>query len=282
MPPKQFVSGSSSTAGPALIEFNKQLWCVHNDGNNHKFLWSTVLKGTDWQGEYKIDKNFTNSRPALATLQNQNQNQLWCAYQGNNNGLYIISSDDGQIWSDPPTNIPNNLTSDGPALAVFGGPQLWYVYRGTVASGGPLWALSSANNWQTPPNRMGGNSTSMSPALAVFKGLLWCVYRGNADHGLYVATSKDGGTWTTPGGPIAGLGTDAAPALVYLPDQDALLCVYGDSSGGSELYYAYNTSGDPSAWTSAQIKGISRAAGTGVGLAVIDGIIYLAYCAPSS
>ncbi|WP_188826597.1 hypothetical protein [Brucella endophytica] len=288
-PPEQLLS-ATSTAGPALLEFNKQLWCVHNDGiASGARMWSAVFDGTAWQAENPIDNNYTHSRPALAVFkpEGQDKEQLWCAYQGLNGYPFFLTSDNGQDWVGAPT-IDAPLAS-GPAIATFGN-KLYYVYQGpTSGIGGDInmwYSWNAGQGWQTPSN-VGTNSTSASLSLATSKTRLTCFYRSSMPVQWLYAASNSGQGWTTPSawdGQIAwGDATDAGPALCYLPSRDMLLGIYGAGGGFDEGYtelHYITTTGNSNSWSSPQtIKGVSRALGTGVGLAMYNGVIFLAYCA---
>ncbi|RCS25628.1 hypothetical protein DUT91_02260 [Phyllobacterium salinisoli] len=281
--PQDFPSLYTSAAAPALAVFQDKLWIMHRGGGENMDLWySNFTPQSGWRnGEWQIRYNNipvkSPSKPALAVI--VEDNTLQCAYlrssgQTQRGGhISFVSTDNGQDWNPPVTEhiLPS---ASGPAVAWFR-DAFWCVFRQLESN--QLW-VALLYGMEVDSYEISSQKSSAAPALAVFKDQLWCVYRGYGnDNNLYVTTSNRGEIWAPPT-PIPGQTSDCEPALVYVSENDALLCVYGDGNGGSVFYYTYNTTGDPTKWSSPKtINGNPRAPGTGVGLAEYQKNIYCVY-----
>lgn len=269
----------TSAAAPALAADQNTLWCMHRGGGNNQELWYMNYNSQFGWGpidsEWKvtlpqsIPQSFAG--PALAF---DSSNQLWCGYGGAGANIKTTASPNGFNWGTIyGSDVSFNTSPAGPALANFN-DAIWLIFSDSANNrlmtgrfvDGSLAGMANAGN----------NYTTTAPALCAFKNQLWCVYRKD-NNDLYVTTSSNFQTWTD-GIPIPNQTSDCGPSLAYMPENDTLLCVYGDGNGGSVFYYTYNASGDPATWsTPMAINGNPRAPGTGVGLAEYQGNIYCAY-----
>jgi hypothetical protein len=226
---KQIFPGILMGSAPALAAFNGVLYCAFQSNGADNSLYMTYnYPGIDaWASPAQpIPGNFTGARPALAAF----NGQLYCAYQANDAtlGLTIISSADGQNWTQPLRF--NNVIRVGaaPALAVFNG-ALYCAFQSVYQSdgwppGGPLLYVTSSSdgvNWTAPAVQVPGPQLAGAPVLAAYKGRLYCAYRAppapspSPLSALCVITSIDGVNWDPP----------TTYSLGYPPDKIGALCV---------------------------------------------------------
>ncbi|GGB13786.1 hypothetical protein GCM10011491_46820 [Brucella endophytica] len=179
MPPLP-VPSATTGADPALVEFNKQLWCVHNDGNSN--LMAHCYNLGAWQGPHPMNgnaqNNQTNYRAALTVF----DETLYCMYADMNDSAYYTSSTDGEIWT--PANKANGL---GTALRNGLGVV---AYDGTVHGAstdqytGKLWGIFSGQPPMPGPGSLEGIYSTIGVAFRrpgparVFAALLsYCLMR---------------------------------------------------------------------------------------------------------
>lgn len=282
-PAQDFPSPYTSSAEPALATFQDELWIVHCGGGSNTNLWYSVYTDKDgWRkGEWQIPNAqypaTALSKPSLTVY--DIDNQLCCTYLGlrdsnpaGKGNVSIVSIDAGQSWMRPAAKPILSLSA--PAVAILE-EALWIVFRHEDSN--ELWSALLYPTGDVDEFEMGGEKTSAAPALATFQNKLWCVYRGDGnDNKLYVKTSGDGRDWSA-GVPMGGQTSDCAPTLVSVPDQDILMCIYGDSKGGPKLYCTYSV-GDPSAWSYAMgVNDNPRTPGSGAGLAYYQGNFFAVY-----
>ncbi|GGA82681.1 hypothetical protein GCM10011491_07640 [Brucella endophytica] len=270
-PPKPLLNLQSTTP-PALAAFNGydngKLWCVYMDPTTNSLRY--VYFNTDWKNSGPIINDATTDRVGLAVF----ENNLYCAYRRPDNTLYTVMSTDGNGWGQSAhvANASGNLSpAFGPGVAALdnNSPSTLCCAYSVGGTTGTSIASNDGVHWSGPYSGFGG--APFSPGLAAFKEQFWLV---NGD--MTSAGSGDGLSWPN-GIAINYASTDVSPTLAYSPSLDALICVYG--SQGSYFFYSINTTGDPNKWSSPTvILGPSRAPGTSVGVAEVDGVIYIAYC----
>lgn len=175
-------------------------------------------------------------------------------------------------------------TGFGPSLAVFQ-ERLFMAYRGIVATHSTgeddhrIWISTSLDGIHWDPHQLiNGIGSEYGPSLTTFQGQLYMIYRGVLeDEELYWTRSSDGVHWNpNPPDPSPqqrfGATTASVPQLVAFGDK--LLAVWRGISGDQELRYSINRGGTQ--WSTPQTIP-NRGSSTGVGLAVFQGQVIMAY-----
>lgn len=166
---------------------------------------------------------------------------LYCAYRGEDSGLFIISSEDGLTWT-PPVYVSEG-TSASPALGVL----RTYVKETNLFSE-KLVCLFQANNddqtllvidydaenntWSN--NKNTGFSTLGGAKVIGYDGKLYAAFVNiNNKNIISVITSEDGETWSQTEG-NTGQYSNEAPgiAILEVAQKTTLYCTYAEPSFG--------------------------------------------------
>ncbi|WP_188821626.1 hypothetical protein [Brucella endophytica] len=234
---------------------------------------------SDWQKSGPVTNDASTDRVGLAAF----KNDLYCVYQRADQTLYAITSTDGSTWGQatPISNVSDFTYGavNGPGLAVLRNSNTDKLCCSYAAGGYAVSLVSNDGAKWSGPSSFG--SSDSSSTLAVFNEKFWSVnlWEAAGSYNITNIISSDGLNWPNyiNNDYINFASTDSGSALVYSPVLDALICVFGGE--GSHLFYSINTTNDPTKWTSPTIiNGPQRAPGTSVGVAEVDGVIYVAYC----
>ena len=88
----------------------------------------------------------------------------------------------------PVQQVPAADSSDGPALAVFGG-RLYAAFMGSEGDTNLWWSSFDGFNWAPQQRISDSMASSNSPSLAAFQGRLYMAWRGTSpDVQLYYSS----------------------------------------------------------------------------------------------
>ena len=193
----------TSKSGTSLAVFNNQLWVgfiADNDTND--ILLCSSTDGFNWSDSLYINQQGSFATQSAALSLAAFNNQLWVAFNPNNNTptILLCSSTDGQNW---PNQTVIHANAYSPSLAVFNN-RLWNALidldvRSGFGNYGVVVASSSDGvNWTgaIPTNQYTG-FVGQGVSLAVFNGNLWIAYIGiDQSNPVLVSSSSDGIGWT--------------------------------------------------------------------------------------
>lgn len=123
-------------------------------------------------------------------------NNLFLGTVGLDQGLYVLTSPDGALWSPPRRAISGTWASQVPPALVASASALTMLVLGLDAY---YYVTSSpdAAAWTAPKRVFADWRGTLSPGLGALNGTLYAALVG-ADKNVYVASSADGSDWSAP------------------------------------------------------------------------------------
>jgi hypothetical protein len=161
--------------------------------------------------------------------------------EGTDQGLYwskansLSPGSNGQYTWAPQTNVPNTASSDGPAIASFGG-SLYMAWKGEGNDIALYFSKFVQGAW-TPQVKLIMESTNAPALVGTAKGL-FMAWKGARDNSIWWSKSTDGATWSAQQTIVFGKAsalTSSTPAL---------------AASGSNVYLAWKGGSDNSLWWS--------------------------------
>lgn len=234
-----------SDLGPTLAATDTTLFQAWKGSGGDTRIWYSAFNGSSWGQQQSFpDPIRTNARPGLGFL----GTTLWAAWKsaGNDNSIYYANYDGG--WTEQSQlvlpNSPAVKTTDGPAIASFGG-RLYMMWKGSPDNGIYWTYFDPSTGLWIPQQRLPPLVQSTAgPGLAAFstrsQNLTLCAaWKGSPDNGLYYSFLASGSTtWTHQQQMPSPIGSNDGPSLAGI--SNTLIAAWR-GNGDEGLYYTgYN------------------------------------------
>ena len=185
----QWINNAYQTygyTGDTQLATNQKQLVSDINGLNQWLLWQTPA----WTPSSLIPNNNVGSAGGMGLA--AFNGQLYMAYVGSNNLIYVFSSSNGLVWDN---QVQTGLYCIGaPALAVYNG-QLCLAFTsnggGNLTKNGLYASASSNGSSFSTPVMFGRNSSNAGPSLAVAGGLLYMAFTGTNSQ-LNLSSSSNG------------------------------------------------------------------------------------------